>query len=666
MNIKYILILVLFVTSSLSAYAQEEVIDVIDVDQQDNFVEEVVSAVVDTVKQTPTGFDQASASMHQKLEDSIKELNALREQVAAEKVPLSRKLSDLESQLSQARLEYQKTTRMLDSRTLDLSNLRSEIKSREQEAAYLSNLLGEYIRNFESRLHIVELQKYEDTLEKARLAVENSNLSDEEIYQIQAGMLKTALDRLDESLGGTVFEGTATDDGGKIHNGKFLLLGPSAFFMSDDGSVVGTAEQKLGSLEPTVIGFNDLTDTETAKQTIESESGLLPMDPTLGSAHKFEETKDTPLDHLQKGGMVMYPIAGLAGIVLFISFVKFIHLFLFVRKPSRSKMTAFLNSVATQDEEKVQQSVKKIGGPVGKMLTAGVEHIKHPRELIEEVMFEKVMAIRLKLDSLLPFISISAATAPLLGLLGTVTGIIKTFQMLNIIGSGDMKALSSGISEALLTTMYGLIVAIPSLLFYAFLSRRARGIINEMEKSAVALVNQLSKTPFAEEDNKAASSQMTVAQAQAVLQQYANNNFQSSHRIDFQESTPEPKPQYSPDSAFHMMNENVISIPKSATVAEAIDKIRSSQTDGDLESVFVVDENGKYTGNVLIRHLLTRPEDINVESLADMKSIYVRVDTHKDQVHDLFGKHDLATMPVLDHEDQLIGQITRNGNGDGK
>lgn len=666
MKIKNILILVLFVLSPLAVYAEDEIIEVIDVDQTRQAAEDAVDSVVSQATDSLSGFDAASASVYQKLENSVNELNSLREQIAAEKVPLSRELSNLESKLSDVRREYQNTTRILDSKTLSLSNLRSEIKSREQEAAYLSNLLGEYIRNFESRLHIVELHRYEDKLEEANLALENSNLSELEVYKAQAGMLQTALDRLNDSLGGTTFNGTATDDGGKIHNGTFLLLGPSALFKSEDGAVVGTAEQRLGSLEPTVFSYTDLGDTEAAKQLIESGNGLFPLDPTMGNAHQFEELKDTPLDHLRKGGMVMYPIAGLACIVLFIAFIKAVHLFLFVQTPSSSRVNNFVKAVSTQDEEKVKEAVARIGGPVGKMLKAGVEHITHPRELIEEVMFEKVMTIRLKLESLLPFISISAATAPLLGLLGTVTGIIKTFQMLNLIGSGDMKALSSGISEALLTTMYGLIVAIPSLLLYAFLSRRARGVINEMEKAAVAFVNQLSKTPFAEENKPAGSDNMSVTQAQAILERYASNESVGSDRLGIEEPISVPEPRYPIDSAFHLMNENIISITKTATVAQAIDKIRSSQTQGDIESVFVVDENGKYTGNVLIRHLLTKPEDVSVESLADMKSVYVRVDTHKDQVKDLFGKHDLANMPVLDHEDQLIGQITRNGNGDGK
>jgi hypothetical protein len=105
-----------------------------------------------------------------------------------------------------------------------------------------------------------------------------------------------------------------------------------------------------------------------------------------------------------------------------------------------------------------------------------------------------VLGPKLRCTRWLPFVAIAASSAPLLGLLGTVTGIMNTFTLMTVFGTGDVKTLSSGISEALITTEYGLIVAIPSLLLHAFLSRKARGIQDEMEKAAIAFLNQVAKT----------------------------------------------------------------------------------------------------------------------------------------------------------------------------
>ena len=111
--------------------------------------------------------------------------------------------------------------------------------------------------------------------------------------------------------------------------------------------------------------------------------------------------------------------------------------------------------------------------------------------MIEEILYEKMLHTKPKLERMLPFLSLAAATSPLLGLLGTVTGMINTFKLITVFGTGDPKRLSSGISEALVTTEYGLIIAVPCLLLFALLSRKAKGILASMEQTAVGFVNGL-------------------------------------------------------------------------------------------------------------------------------------------------------------------------------
>lgn len=438
-------------------------------------------------------FRQAASTVHTQLEQSLAELSDLRERIADEKIPMSKKLNDLEAQLSDVRREFRETSWLLDNRTLDLSNLNSEIESREKERTYLSNLLSEYIRTFETRLHIAEKQRYEDPLEAARLAPENSNLSQEEVYARQTGLVEVSITRLEDALGGTRFDGTAVDTTGLVKQGAFAMVGPTALFASKDGSRVGTAEQRLGSVEPAIIPFENEEDAQAAEQVVKSGEGVFPLDPTLGKAHKVESTKETLVEHVSKGGVVMVPILGLAGLALLVALFKWIGL-TFTRSPSQKRITRLLAHVGEKNRNAAMEEANRIGGPAGKMLQLGLRHLDESREIIEEIMYEKVLQTRLKLQRLLPFVAICAASAPLLGLLGTVTGIINTFKMITVFGSGDVKTLSGGISEALITTEFGLIVAIPSLLLHAYLSRKARGIVDSMEKAAVALVNQVAKT----------------------------------------------------------------------------------------------------------------------------------------------------------------------------
>jgi len=211
-----------------------------------------------------------------------------------------------------------------------------------------------------------------------------------------------------------------------------------------------------------------------------------------------ESTQETFVEELQKGGPVMIPIIALALAALLVALWRWFVL-LSIRKPSRKRIDALMLAVQAKDRALLKESLRGIKGPCHEVLEAGVEHIDEPREIIEEVMFEKVLKTKLGVQRFLPFIAISAASAPLLGLLGTVTGIINTFKLITIHGSGDVKMLSGGISEALITTKFGLVVAIPSLLIHAYLSRKAKGIVSDMERTALRFTNEVSLV----EDSKA-------------------------------------------------------------------------------------------------------------------------------------------------------------------
>ncbi len=457
-----------------------------------------LSLVASAQQTTPQTFNNAASDMVQQLKDAEKELDALRKQVAAETVPLRKQLDLLESKLIDVRSEYQQVSRKLDRRTLDLTVIRNEIKTREQESTYLSNLLGEYIRNFESGLHIAEAQRYEKAVEAAKLAPENTNLNHVQIFQQQASLLTESLVRLEDALAGVKYRGSAVDSSGKVHQaGTFVMVGPAALFASNDNSVVGTAEQRVGSLEPTVRPFGKPEDITAATKLITDGSGLFPLDPTLGNAHRIEELEEgaTLQKEIQQGGLTMVPLGVLAGMAAFVTVILLLVLLvLFLRNPSWGRVRELLNAIASRDQSKAKSIASKMTGPVGKMLRVGVEHLEYPRDLIEEVMYERVLATRLRLRMALPIIAITASAAPLLGLLGTVTGIIETFAQITMFGAGDVKNLSGGISIALITTKYGLIVAIPALLVHAVLWLLSRSVTNRMEQAAVALVNQVSKT----------------------------------------------------------------------------------------------------------------------------------------------------------------------------
>ena len=431
--------------------------------------------------------------MQEKLNQSLSDLSQIRKSIADEKLPMVKELNLIEDDLLDVRLEYQEAIRKLDNRSLDLNNLRSEIKTRRDEKNYISNLLGEYIRNFQTRLHISEINKYNDIVNESTLAPENSNLSDTQIFSKQIALVESSVDRLTSLVGGVSFNGTAIGKDGLVKNGKFILLGPVALFSSDDDSLVGIAEQQLGSLEPTVMPFMDVENVENIKKIVNAEEGLFPFDPSLGNARKIEETSESLFETINKGGIVGYVIVLMFFAVLSLSIFKWIQLSK-IPMPRETDFKPLLNAMLYNDFEKAKSFLKTVKGPTANMLNIGLEHINEDNALVEEVMYEEMLTTRLKVEKYTPFIAVCASSAPLLGLLGTVTGIINTFKLITVFGSGDVKTLSGGISEALITTALGLIVAIFSLILFAFLSRKAKTIMDRMEKIAILFMNRTIRT----------------------------------------------------------------------------------------------------------------------------------------------------------------------------
>jgi len=115
---------------------------------------------------------------------------------------------------------------------------------------------------------------------------------------------------------------------------------------------------------------------------------------------------------------------------------------------------------------------------------------------------------------------------------------------------------------------------------------------------------------------------------------------------------------YSEDSAGGIMDPAVISVSEDATVAEAVNKIRAAEIDEDFFSVYVVDKDGRFLGDVRIRLLLTSSEQTRISSLIDPDTIYVTADADQEEVRNIFSKNDLIVAPVLDKDHKLIGRVT--------
>jgi biopolymer transport protein ExbB len=129
--------------------------------------------------------------------------------------------------------------------------------------------------------------------------------------------------------------------------------------------------------------------------------------------------------------------------------------------------------------------------PMGKLLAVGLTHHHRSREVLRERLEDAGRHVVSDLERFLNTLGTIAGVSPLLGLLGTVTGIIKAFNAISVGGMGDPRLLSGGISEALVTTAAGLLVAIPSLIAYRYLRGRVDRIVVQMEKDATIFADAI-------------------------------------------------------------------------------------------------------------------------------------------------------------------------------
>jgi biopolymer transport protein ExbB len=131
--------------------------------------------------------------------------------------------------------------------------------------------------------------------------------------------------------------------------------------------------------------------------------------------------------------------------------------------------------------------------PLGRVMAVYTDNPQSDIETLELKLDEAILRETSPLETGLSFIKVLYVVAPLLGLLGTVVGMIATFQMITLFGTGDPRMMAGGISTALVTTVLGLVVAIPLTLFHSALQGKAKGLIQVLEEQAAGIIARLAE-----------------------------------------------------------------------------------------------------------------------------------------------------------------------------
>jgi biopolymer transport protein ExbB len=436
--------------------------------------------------------EQITQAREEKLAASLRELHALRESIQAERLPLTRQLNALDAKANDLEDEVARVRRLKDSQSVELDTLRERVVGRQREVDYVTRtLMPSYLANYQAALSVGELEGVGEAIREYNLYLENADASETEKLAAGLDLMADSLQQLESLLGGQVYAGNALTPEGTLLSGDFVQVGPLLYFGARDRSVAGLAmssRSEHADLHP----FEDEAVAQIFN-VIDSGAGQLPIDPSLGDALAVAQAKDSIPEHLVKGGVWVYPILGFALVATIVAIFKALQVFL-IRHPQPLVIHEIIKHLRSGEKQPALELAKAQPQPSREMLVMAVDHADESTEMVEEVMYEAMLTTQPRLERFLNVIAVTAATAPLLGLLGTVTGIIKTFRLMTVFGAGDPKPLISGISEALITTELGLILAIPALVMHAILSRKVAGIMARLEKTAVTFVNGLSRT----------------------------------------------------------------------------------------------------------------------------------------------------------------------------
>lgn len=213
-----------------------------------------------------------------------------------------------------------------------------------------------------------------------------------------------------------------------------------------------------------------------AASMVETQNGPVEIgvDPTRGVILSMLIQAPDNVERVQQGGVIGYIILIMGATGFIYALIRLVNLTV-----TGKKINTQMSSSATSDDN-----------PLGRVIAAAEQDQSANTENLELILDEAITREIPILERGLPMIKLLAAVAPLLGLLGTVTGMIATFQSISLFGTGDPKLMASGISQALVTTMLGLCVAIPLLFLHSLVAARSRVLIQILDEQTAGLISR--------------------------------------------------------------------------------------------------------------------------------------------------------------------------------
>ena len=444
MNIKYILPVVLFFGFSNNLLSQE------DIDKEISPLQQLITEIEEGID-IEKRFDFSRANTKEKKLNELKRINKKLEKDLADAEALSVKLTNQfdENEKKLAELE--------EKLTLKLGNL-------GEMFGVVKQVSGQTRGEFKNSITNIDNPNRDLFLKNLAESKKLPNLDD------ISGLWIELLKEISNAENVKSFDTEVLTADGKLTNLNVLRIG--TFSLSSDGKflkhLIDTNQVEFLPSQPSGVSKRKLSNLQSA------ESGMftVDIDPTRGAILEKLIQKKTFFQRIADGGLVGYVIIllGLFGVAL-------------------SGERIYVLREKLQEINKQEEDMNNIGSNLlGDLLQVAKDNANESIESLEIILDEKIQSITPMIEVRVKAIKLIATVAPLLGLLGTVIGMIETFQAITLFGTGDPKLMAGGISQALVTTMLGLIVAAPLLFLHSYAENYSKSIIGFLEEKASGIV----------------------------------------------------------------------------------------------------------------------------------------------------------------------------------
>jgi biopolymer transport protein ExbB len=410
--------------------------------------------------------DDVRAELTRNIQTAQSELSAAQATISRERGELAQRLSVAQNRVLELRERAVAARRLADEETLTLQQIETRLETWRDQSRFQSNLLAGFLDRTGRRL--LSQQQGEIDL-RADLAI-----------------LATHVAAQEDRLYPRWQRGRVVLPDGQLGDGDVLTLGPVAWFHRAEPEESGLI-RKDGDITRVSLLFGGAADAGI-QDLRRSGDGVVTFDPTLERALLLAEEQETLWQHLRRGGFWAIPIVLFGVFASVIAVLKAVSLY---RLPTPVPALAErLQSALARGDDAVRTVAEQVQGPQGELVRVALA--AQSNDARDDLLHGTLLQQRIWLERWLSAIALTASVSPLLGLLGTVSGMITTFQAMSLFGAGDASAVSGGVGEALINTELGLVVAIPALLAHALMSRKAKSYLAQLESDAI----KLSRLPF--------------------------------------------------------------------------------------------------------------------------------------------------------------------------